>query len=146
MIHSLTRSCVFCELQAHPFIASNDDGNVDMISMRVCCQLEQRRSCAQSMHSPNSESSWLHPHLALCIKNIHYFLAYFLSKYVLKKIFEINLWLPRFGTAFSHWDSNTRNTLPMVRWRKRPWSEIVFFGSVHHNFWRTSSLFTVVIA
>ena len=70
MIHSLTRSvCVFCELQAHPFIASNDDGNVDMISMWVCRQLEQRRSCAQSMDSPNSESSWLHPHhLALCIK------------------------------------------------------------------------------
>ena len=58
MIHSLTRSvCVFCELQAHPFIVSNDDGNVDMISMWVCRQLEQRRSCAQSMDSPNSESS-----------------------------------------------------------------------------------------
>lgn len=42
---------------AHPFIASNDDGNVDMISMWVCRQLEQRRSCAQSMDSPNSESS-----------------------------------------------------------------------------------------
>ena len=57
-IHSLTRSvCVFCELQAHLFIASNDDGNVDMISMWVCRQLEQRRSCAQSMDSPNSESS-----------------------------------------------------------------------------------------
>ena len=57
-IHSLTRSvCIFYELHAHPFIAPNDDGNVDMISMWVCRQLEQRRSCAQSMYSPNSESS-----------------------------------------------------------------------------------------
>ena len=34
------------------------------------------------------------PSLGFMYKNIHYFLAYFLSKYVLKKIFEINLWLP----------------------------------------------------
>lgn len=39
----------------HPFIASNDDGNVDMISMWVCRQLEERRSRVQSMDSPSSE-------------------------------------------------------------------------------------------
>ena len=42
-------------LQTHPFIASNDDGNVDMISMWVCRQLEERRSRVQSMDSPSSE-------------------------------------------------------------------------------------------
>ncbi|KAL9984312.1 hypothetical protein ACROYT_G006588 [Oculina patagonica] len=40
----------------HPFIASNDDGNVDMISMWVCRQLEQRQLRAHNMDSPNSES------------------------------------------------------------------------------------------
>lgn len=40
----------------HPFIASNDDGNIDMISMWVCRQLEQRQSRAHSLDSPNSES------------------------------------------------------------------------------------------
>ncbi|XP_029200799.2 dual specificity mitogen-activated protein kinase kinase 5-like [Acropora muricata] len=39
----------------HPFIASNDDGNVDMISMWVCRQLEERRSRVHSMDSPSSE-------------------------------------------------------------------------------------------
>ncbi|XP_068745098.1 dual specificity mitogen-activated protein kinase kinase 5-like isoform X2 [Montipora capricornis] len=39
----------------HPFIAANDDGNVDMISMWVCRQLEERRSLAHSMDSPTSE-------------------------------------------------------------------------------------------
>jgi len=39
----------------HPFITSNDDGNVDIISMWVCRQLEERRSRAQSMDSPSSE-------------------------------------------------------------------------------------------
>ena len=42
-------------LQTHPFIASNDDGNVDMISMWVCRQLEERRSRVHSMDSPSSE-------------------------------------------------------------------------------------------
>ena len=42
------------------------------------------------------------PSLGFMYKNIHYFLAYVLSKYVLKKNFEINLWLPRLGTALSH--------------------------------------------
>lgn len=40
----------------HPFIAANDDGNVDIISMWVCRQLEQRRSRDHSLDSPNSES------------------------------------------------------------------------------------------
>ena len=34
-----------------------DDGNVDIISMWVCRQLEQRRSRDQSLDSPTSESS-----------------------------------------------------------------------------------------
>lgn len=42
-------------LQTHPFIASNDDGNVDMISMWVCRQLEERRSRVHSMDSPSSD-------------------------------------------------------------------------------------------
>ncbi|KAK2573112.1 Dual specificity mitogen-activated protein kinase kinase 5 [Acropora cervicornis] len=41
--------------ETHPFIASNDDGNVDMISMWVCRQLEERRSRVHSMDSPSSE-------------------------------------------------------------------------------------------
>ncbi|CAH3014897.1 unnamed protein product [Porites evermanni] len=44
-------------VMTHPFIASNDDGNVDIISMWVCRQLEQRRSRDQSLDSPTSESS-----------------------------------------------------------------------------------------
>ena len=66
MIHSLTRSvCVFCELQAHPFIASNDDGNVDMISMRVCCQLNRdghaHRVCTHPIPShPDYTLTWLY--------------------------------------------------------------------------------------
>ena len=38
-----------------------DDGNVDIISMWVCRQLEQRRSRDQSLDSPTSESSWTLP-------------------------------------------------------------------------------------
>ncbi|CAH3014900.1 unnamed protein product, partial [Porites evermanni] len=44
-------------VMTHPFIASNDDGNVDIISMWVCRQPEQRRSRDQSLDSPTSESS-----------------------------------------------------------------------------------------